>query len=214
MNNQYLKTAETTIDAKNEEVVNDQYSNGFLFGRVSTGYMYQTRSLRIALQDFTLTSENKRVLKNNDLQINSEDLPLQSVEPWRIQKLIKDFYSEKFNVKFSGAKAREILQGEVNFNKLESFISDQVNGFALVYSNSMIKHYAYPFYDLQQNTNNLGMAMMLTSILQAQKEDQGFIYLGGATRPSDKYKLQFKNLQWWDGHIWQDDLESLKKILG
>ena len=57
------------------------------------------------------------------------------------------------------------------------------------------------------------MGMMLKAIQHAKDETKQYIYLGSAQRPSDKYKLQFAGLEWFDGEKWGDNLEELKKII-
>ena len=85
------------------------------------------------------------------------------------------------------------------------------------YENNNILHYSYPFYDLLPKTYNLipnlGMSMMLHTILYAQENNKKYMYLGSASRPTDVYKLQFAGLEWFDGKVWQTDIEELKNIL-
>lgn len=62
----YLTWAEQTITDFSENNINNLYNGGFLFTREHLGSMYQTRSLRIDLSKFELTSENKRILKKTE----------------------------------------------------------------------------------------------------------------------------------------------------
>jgi len=39
------------------------YDHGYVFTRIGKGVMHQTRSVRVDLAKFELTSENRRVLK-------------------------------------------------------------------------------------------------------------------------------------------------------
>ena len=55
--------------------------------------------------------------------------------------------------------------------------------------------------------------MMLNAILWAQGKSNQYIYLGSAKDYKDKYKLQFNNLEWFDGEQWQTDLDELKSLL-
>jgi len=75
--NKYLKWNEQTIQDFSNENINNLYNEGFVFGRIEKGYMNQTRSLRIDLSKFELSSENRRVLrKAEDLKLETEDLPM------------------------------------------------------------------------------------------------------------------------------------------
>ena len=48
---------------------------------------------------------------------------------------------------------------------------------------------------------------------EAKEHGKKYIYLGSSQRPADTYKLQFAGLEWFDGKMWQTDLEKLKKTL-
>ena len=54
---------------------------------------------------------------------------------------------------------------------------------------------------------------MLKAINYAKKNNKKYIYLGSAQRPTDKYKLQFTGLEWFNGDKWSDNLKELKKLL-
>ncbi len=214
----YLKWKEQIISNFSPENINSLYDQGFLFGRNGKGAMYQTRSLRIDLSKFELTSENKRVLKKiKDIKININTIPYIEYN-WQIGKIAKDFYDTKFAKGiFSANKIKELLTDEEksNFNSLFIYsLSKEMLGCAICYSNSDIMHYSYPFYKLGANTlSNIGMGMMIEAIREAKKRGLKYAYLGSAKDQKAKYKLQFKGLEWFDGEKWSDDLEELKSIL-
>jgi arginyl-tRNA--protein-N-Asp/Glu arginylyltransferase len=212
----YLTWAEKTIIDFSDDNINSLYNEGFLFTREHRGSMYQTRSLRIDLSKFELSSENKRILKKTeDIGLKTYDIPYTEYS-WLIGKLGKDFYETKFGLKtFSANKIKELLTTEHNFNKL--FIYNNDLGYAICRETDELLHYSYPFYNLKPNTQylipNIGMGMMLRAIVWAKENNKKYIYLGSAQRPTDTYKLQFAGLQWFDGTVWKSDLEELKNIL-
>lgn len=212
----YLKWDESTIDWNDQSAVNASYDKGYLFGRISPGYIYQTRSLRINLTEFSLSSENRRILRKWPLEIELQDLPISKDKyDWRLAKLAKDFYTQKFaDTQFSVVKLKQIFTEANQFNALARFsIEGDTLGYSICHRNNEILHYCYPFYDLTDQTNNLGMGMILTAINWAQTEGLEYFYLGGATRPSDIYKLQFKGLQYWENSLWKEDINELKAFL-
>ena len=89
--------------------------------------MYQTRSLRIDLKKFELSSENRRVLKKTeDLRLKIEDLPIKNYD-WKIGKMAKNFYETKFGKgTFSANKVKELLTDnkKSNFN-LDNIINNR-----------------------------------------------------------------------------------------
>lgn len=221
----YLKWQQTTVEDFSNENIDTLYDNGFLFGRLGRGVADQTRSVRIDLYDFDLSSENRRVMKKTDgLEIKNKKLPYQAYN-WTIGKLGKDFYDLKFGEKtFSANKIKELLtdQKKSNFNILNIFNfrpgsitipENETVGYCIGMETEQIMHYCYPFYRLDTEIPNLGLGMMLRAILWAKETNKRYIYLGSAQRPGDTYKLQFEGLEWFDGKEWQNDLDKLKAIL-
>lgn len=212
----YLVWQKKTIEPGDDAAVTAAYEAGFVFTRVARGAMDQTRSVRIDLSKFELSSENRRILKKTDgLELNSTILPYADYS-WQIGKLAKDFYDTKFgDGTFSANKVKEILtdSAKSNFNQLFMYkIQDVTVGYCVIYTNEKLVHYCYPFYTLENDRPNLGMGMMLRAILWAQEQGKKYIYLGSFQRPTDVYKLQFAGLEWFDGEVWQTSLEELKKI--
>jgi len=218
----YLKWAEQTITDFSDSNISSLYNEGYLLTREHRGSMYQTRSLRVDLSKFELTSENRRVLKKiEDLRFKIEDLPLKNYD-WKIGKMAKDFYETKFGKGiFSANKVKELLTIEHNFNKLLTYTiaecrmqnAECTNGYCICYENKDVLHYSYPFYNLKSEICNLGMSMMLNAIIWAKENNKKYVYLGSAKDEKAKYKLQFEGLEWFDGGEWRDDLDKLKSIL-
>lgn len=207
--NTYHRYDEQKITDFSEEYVSKMYENGYKFTRVSEGLMQSTKNLRVNLSKFELTSENRRVLRKNPyLTLTIFPLPYELYD-WKISKMCKEFYLAKFNSKiFSFSKAKELFLGKLNMNGvLEYRISDETVGYCLIYYNSEIMHYCYPFYDLKFINSTLGIGMMTSAILHAKKLGLKFVYLGGLNSEKDNYKLQFKGCEWWDvsNHKWSVD---------
>ena len=97
------------------------YDGGFVFTRIGKGVMNKTRSLRINLEKFGLSSENRRVLKKTeDLVLSSHTIPYPEYN-WTIHKMGKEFYEKKFgDGVFSAQKIKELItnKDKGNFNKL------------------------------------------------------------------------------------------------
>ncbi len=213
----YLKWDQKTITDFTDENIDALYDQGYVFGRLGKGTMDQTRSVRINLDFFDLSSENRRVMKKTEgLELQPKSIPFEKYH-WSIGKLGKDFYDLKFGEKtFSANKLKEIitLQKESNFNKLFIYNFNGTNvGYAVCRNTEHLLHYCYPFYQLESEISNLGLGMMLRAILWAKETNHQYIYLGSAQRSGDVYKLQFEGLEWFDGKEWCSDLEMLKKLL-
>ncbi len=214
----YFSWNEQTITDFSEANVNAQYNQGYVFTRKGKGVMNQTRSLRIDLSKFELSSENRRVLKKNEqLKMNNEQLPYSTYD-WKIGKLAHDFYETKFGKgTFSANKVKELMTDpeKSNFNRVFVYsIEEKKIGYSIIHETPQLIHYSYPFYELTDlqtyKLTNLGLGMMLRAILYAKEQCKKYIYLGSAQRPGDTYKLQFTGLEWFDGNEWQNDLDKLK----
>ncbi len=228
--NNYLNWSEKTIADFSSGNIDKMYADGFVFTRIGKGVMQQTRSVRIDLSKFSLTSENRRILKKagevggdgalgQGLKMYSIPLPMTDYD-FKIGKLAKDFYEKKFGAGIMSAqKVKELLtDGEKsNFNSYLRFStqgnSELAIGYAICYSNTAIIHYSYPFYNLETAPKDMGLAMMTMAINEAKKIGLKYVYLGSLQRPTDTYKLQFEGLEWFDGKRWQTDIEEVKKIL-
>jgi arginyl-tRNA--protein-N-Asp/Glu arginylyltransferase len=217
----YLKFSEKTITDFSEKNINTLYNQGYVFTRVGRGLMNQTRSLRIDLSKFELTSENRRVLKKTEeIKLEIARLPYHDYT-WQIGKMAKDFYDTKFGDKtFSANKIKELLTDErkSNFNLLLTFnchpeLDSGSIGYTICNATNAILHYCYPFYDLEKSPKDTGLGMMIRAIVWAKENGKKYIYLGSASRPNDTYKLQFKGVEWFDENKWSEDLEKLKNIL-
>ena len=222
----YLHWDEKTIpNDSSGKYIADMYDRGYLFTRKGKGVMHQTRSVRIDLNRFELTSENRRILKKvGGIEISDIAVfaPPTNYYNWEIGKLAKDFYETKFGPGIMSAqKIKEMLTdpNKSNFNTLLGFAIDQQPvGYAICYKNVQLLHYSYPFYDSKTAPKDMGLGMMLNAIEFAKDNGLQYAYLGSLQRPGDTYKLQFAGLEWFDSGPgssgkWSTDIEDAKKLL-
>ena len=213
----YLHWDQKTVTDFSESAIADLYNRGYVFTRIGKGVMQQTRSVRINLQNFNLSSENRRILKKVDpLSLRITHLPVTEYD-WNIGKMAKDFYTLKFGPDIMSAqKIKEILTvaEKSNFNALLTYSENGTDvGYSISHLSSSLLHYSYPFYKVNQTTKDTGLGMMIRAIQYAKEVGLQYVYLGSLQRPTDTYKLQFEGLEWFDGIIWKTDSEEVKKIL-
>ncbi|MDE2188244.1 MAG: hypothetical protein KGJ35_00740 [Patescibacteria group bacterium] len=213
----YLTWKEEKITDFSENAVSDMYNRGFVFTRLGRGIMHQTRSVRINLEKFHLTSENRRLLKKGaDIILEKKTLPLTDYS-WKIGKMAKDFYDAKAEPgTFTANKTKELVTVSDNFNVFLSYSREKETeplGYAICYGTTDMLHYCYPFYDLKKAPRDMGLIMMTKAIKDANETGRRYLYLGSLQRPNDTYKLQFEGIEWFDGKKWRTDLEEVKKIL-
>ena len=219
----YLTWEQRTLQHISPEELNNLYNEGFVATRLGRGIFNKTRSLRIDLGAFILSSENRRILKKTEgLNLSSHPIPYAPYS-WTVGKMAKDFYTEKFgDGTFSANKIKELLTtpDKSTFNRLHIYRwpnYPEPIGYCIALETSEFLHYCYPFYELHATEHplppNLGLGMMLRAILSAQEEGKKHIYLGSLQRPSDTYKLQFTGLEWFDGKVWHTDITAAKNLL-
>ncbi len=118
---EYLHWDRKTITDFSEKSVTLMYQKGYVFTRLGKGIMDQTRSVRINLSKFHLSSENRRILKKvPDIGIETINLPMKGYS-WSIGKMGKDFYQLKFGQRIMSAqKIKEVVSDgtKSNFNTL------------------------------------------------------------------------------------------------
>ncbi|PIQ92426.1 MAG: hypothetical protein COV70_00645 [Parcubacteria group bacterium CG11_big_fil_rev_8_21_14_0_20_39_22] len=186
-----------TTEDFSPENVEAMYDQGFVFTRIGRGVMQQIRSVRIDLEKFDLTSENRRILRKVDkFKVGKFEVPYGGYD-WTIGKLAKDFYDSR-GADFSANKIKEILTSDKsNFNTLFTYTEDDAEiplGYAICFETENILHYAYPFFDHIHYPKDTSMAMMLEAIEYAKKTNKKYIYLGSLSQ----YKTQFKGFEWFD----------------
>ena len=211
----YLKWDEKIIHDFSDATINPLYNDGYLFTRIGKGVMQQTRSVRVDLSKFELSSENRRIFRKTDgLTFDVHTIPYAPYH-WSMAKMAKDFYDNKFGEgTFTANKMKELMTDpdQTNFNRVFIYtFGNTLIGYCIALETDEILHYCYPFYDLQTSTKDTGLGMMLRAIITAKKNNKKYAYLGSFQRPTDTYKLQFAGVEWWDGKEWKNDIEELKK---
>ncbi|MFB6226449.1 MAG: hypothetical protein ABEJ02_03795 [Candidatus Paceibacteria bacterium] len=209
----YLRWDRKKIEDKSDSNIEQMYDQGYVFTRLGNGTMDQTRSLRVDIDKFTLSSENKRVLrKTENISFRKEILPYSDYH-WSIHKMGKEFYDQFEEGLFSANKIKELMTkpDKSDFNIVFIYSDDgQDLGYCISLETGNIIHYSYPFYNREQSPNNMGMGMMVRAIIYSKESNKNYLYLGAAQRPGDTYKLQFEGLEWFTGDRWSSDLEQLK----
>ncbi|MBN1916116.1 hypothetical protein JW796_03960 [Candidatus Dojkabacteria bacterium] len=212
----YIKWAEKSLSDFCDELIEDSYDRGFVFTRKFKGSMEQTRSIRVNLEKFEMSSENRRILRKNEkISLGVQAVPLVNYN-YKFHKLAKNFYTQKFGSgTMSAGKIKNVLTDheKSNFNRL--FVYSQIErdlGYCICLETKNILHYSYPFYELEFDKAGLGIGMMTIAVNWAKDKNKKYIYLGSYKDASSKYKLQFSGIEWFDGKEWRKDLAELKSI--
>lgn len=192
------------------------YQNGFLPVRSLPNIYYLSRSVRVDLAKFELSSENRRILKKTEnFTPNFISLSDFNYTP-QTQKFCKDYMVNKFGRESMGVAAvREIFKGNV-YNHIfvwKENISQKEVGYAVCYNSANFIQYAHAFYDLNYAQQSLGAGMILEAVEFAKKSPKRYIYLGTCYEQSALYKTEFKGVEFFNGFRWSSNLEELKNLV-
>ncbi len=199
------------LQAEEKDSVEKIYKKGFLPTRIKKNFYYLSRNVRIDLKNFSLNSENRRILKKTE-GLELENINLKDFEfQYEISKLATDYFKEKFGeIIISTQKLKELFKGDIFTNVLVFKLKGDVIGYCITMETENILHYTYPFYKKEFIGTNIGMGMMVRAIEYAKEKNKKYVHLGTAYTKESMYKLQFKGIEWFDGNEWIDDVEKLK----
>ena len=199
------------LQADDHDNKNEIYEKGFLATRIKKNYYYLTRNLRIDLKEFSLNSENRRVLKKTEgLEIENKKLKNFDFD-YSLSKLATDFSKKQFNkIIITPKKLKWLFEGEFFTNVLIYKLDGKEIGYCITMETEDLLHYAYPFYNPELIGSNIGMGMMIKAIEYAKENSKKYVYLGTVYTPKSLYKIQFRGIEWFDENSWSRDVEKLK----
>jgi len=196
---------------------NSIYRKGFLpYSNnidLNTPHFYLARSLRVSLDAFLPTSENRRVIKKMaDL---SPTISVYKKSDFDKSEAFDNFCLDYAAIQFDGKMPKPRFDYIYNWDALNyifEFKSEgQVLGYVFAVKTDEILHYWFSFYDLQYSRLGLGKWMMFSLIDWAKTQGLKEVYLGTCYGEKAMYKMRdFKGLSYFDGNKWQSDMKVLK----
>ena len=176
------------------------------------------RHLRVPLSDFTLSSENRRVLrKGESLEVVLTPRADYSEDAGVRQRWLA-FAEDRFGPGVMSAERLDrLMRGRVVthllvFRDLEE--SGREVGTVLMYLEPPIMaHYYYAFYDREHRNRSLGLTMMTRALEHFRSLGFGHLYLGTCYSERALYKAQFRGLEFFNGVAWSDRVEELKFLV-
>lgn len=199
------------------EKPSDIFHAGFLPSSRELDRFYLCRQIRVNLSAFTLSSENRRILRKGE-GINVELVPREKFDytPQR-----RDFFKTYADAKF-GADVMTYERLDLLFNSpiishllvfTDSKTGAEVGVATLYVEDTALAYYYYAFYDLAYFNRNLGMYMMTSAVELFAASGRRHIYLGTCYSENALYKTQFAGAEFFNGFRWSSNLDELKYIL-
>ncbi len=188
------------------------YSNAL---KLDQPHYYLARSLRVNLEQFKPTSENRRIQKKIDgIQPQLKVWPKENFDNnATFQNFCLDYAAKRFD----GAMPPERFQYIHRWPYLSHIIEfktaeGELLGYVLAVMTDQILHYWFSFYNLTYSRQGLGKWMMYKTILWAQEQNLQEVYLGTCYGEKAMYKMRdFKGLSFFDGNKWNPDMKLLKQ---
>lgn len=191
---------------QNNLSIEENYFQGLLPQRNSKDYFYQDEnySSRCLLNNFQLSSENRRIFKKTD-SFTFDKIPLSEFKYTPlIQKQIINWIKE-LNWDFPSSSIKTVFTNHI-FNYLYIWYDQnkKVCAYSICYFNENISHIAYVFYDPKFAHNDLPIRLSLQVISDSFDSKLKYCYLG-RFHPETKmgfYKRNFPNFQYYLNNHW------------
>ena len=195
----------------------DIFQAGFLPSSRQLDRFYLCRQIRVALEKFELSSENRRILRKGE----GIDVELVPREKFDYTPARREFFKTYADAKFG----RDVM----TYERLDSLFSTPIISHLLVFTDSKngreigvatlhvagaaLAYYYYAFYDLGYANRSLGMFMMTSAAELFAGRGLKHLYLGTCYSDKALYKTQFAGVEFFNGFRWSDNLEELKFLL-
>ncbi len=203
---------------ENATEINEIYRQGFLpysnTLSLKEPHYYLARSLRVEIDKFKDTSENRRVAKK--IAVLEPSIKLIDKSAFDNDATFQKFCLDYAAIRFDGAMPQErfdyIYHWEA-LNKIFEFRdgNDKLLGYVFAIITDQTLHYWFSFYDMEHSRLGLGKWMMFSVIDWAKQNNLQEVYMGTCYGEKAMYKMRdFKGLSFFDGNQWNADMKLLK----
>jgi arginyl-tRNA--protein-N-Asp/Glu arginylyltransferase len=158
--------------------IDDNYQHGFLPQRNKKGNYYLDTSCRSSLNNFSLSSENRRIInKTQDFSFkifSTKDFDF-NIE---VKKTIFSWL-KILGWDFPISSVKTVFTNHI-FNTIYVWYNsqNQIVAYSVGYFSDTISHIAYVFYDPQYSRSNLPIRLTLQFIIDSQAKNLSYCYLG------------------------------------
>lgn len=205
---------------ENQSELPSIYNQGFLpySGDINlnTEVFYLARSLRVDLDRFVDSSENRRVNR----KISDLDIQMSYAEKASVLAKDSDFIAFAKTYTSQRIGTEKMTLDRLNYiltlstgSHIFTFASNgSIVGYVLACIEGSCLHYWFSFFDIAlMQSHSLGKWMMWRVITWAKENDLQHVYLGTCYGEKSLYKVRdHKGLAFFDGHGWNHDMKLLK----
>lgn len=192
----------TQFNLQNTNNIDENYQNGLLPQRNDKNLFYSETSCRSNLENFNLSSENRRILRKTE-NFTFEKLSLKDFNYTpEIQKEIVTWV-KKLNWDFPTSSIKTIFKNHI-FNYLYVWKDEQnkIIAYSICYFSNNISHIAYVFYDPDLANSNLPIRLVLQTIIDSQELGLKYCYLGRFSDNTGYYKRNMPGFEYFKDNNW------------
>ena len=202
-----------------QEELPEIYDKGFLpysnDTELKQEVFYLARSLRVNLEEFRDSSENRRVnRKIAEIDPSIEVLPIDDFDvgdPHFVQ-FCQEFADQRFSEPLSEKRLAYILGSKSISHVFRFKVKGKEAGYVISIIEKGALHYWFAFFSLDYPPYSLGKWMMYSVIKWAAEQGLSHVYLGTCYGEKSLYKVRdFKGLCFFDGNDWNGDMKLLKQ---
>lgn len=181
--------------------IDQSYEQGMLPQRNDKTKFYKDTSGRCNLANYSLSSENRRILRKTD-QYTHRSLPLCEFEYTSlVQKQIFNWL-KLLGWDFPISSVKTIFNSHI-FNHLDIWQDgEKVIAYSICYTSPHISHIAYVFYDPQYSHGDLPIRLVLQFVINSYEQHHKYCYLGRFSGEVGYYKRNMPGFEHFQDGAW------------
>lgn len=212
----YIARTDTRYVEREGELLETLYDEGYLpysGNKYLQGIFYSARSARVALPEFVLTSENRRIARKFDGQFSKRRIPVGEFNADEaFYAFVLNYFAQRHGPETMPRERLNVLLSSGLISTIIEYRQDAIAvGYVLEVESGSMRHYWYSAYDLGLAKQSLGLWLMLDCIREAKEAGLAHYYLGTVYGQKALYKTNFEPLEWHEGTAWSRDLGLLKE---
>jgi len=193
------------------------FEAGFLPSSRELDRFYLTRHIRVRLNAFQPSSENRRILRKGQALkwtlIKREEFSLTDERRAFCKKYADARFGEEV---MSEERLRTLFTAPVATHIMlfqEAETGREVGYVVLYLEAPRVAFYYYSFYDLAWFDRSLGLFLMTSAVQHFSAEHFDSIYLGTCYSERALYKMQFAGCEFFNGFKWSNNAQELKYLV-
>ena len=191
------------FNLKNNLSPEENYQNGLLPQRNKKDLYYHQSSCRSNLQNFHLSSENRRILKKTR-DYSFQKIPLTDFDyNINLQKTLFD-WTKQLDWNFPLSSIKTVFTNHI-FNQLYIWKNrhKQTIAYGICYFSPTISHIAYVFYHPDLNHTNLPIRLTLQTVVDSHRLGLKYCYLGRFSPQTGYYKRNMPGFEYFTDNSWK-----------